>query len=206
MRQIISLIHNHKATFIISLLSAILAVTIQLVLTAIVSRDTSDNMRDIYLEDATGFIVSRDERAVATQGSNILQQDDLTLFRTGQIVEDTIVKKEVKQQEFMISNLITPLDTKGTIIDGNKVEKNLKMRLVNSANINMSVCENLGQTGKSCTEYLTNKSAQSIPVDIRLVLSPITGESSLNVRYPAETISYPGSFSGEAVELDIRPL
>ena len=206
MKKIINTIQTHKATFIVSLLSAVLAVILQLTITSLAPRDTRDDLQNIYLEDAKGFVVSQNTETEVVHGSNMLQEGDQTQLQRERVVEDDTIRKYSKEQQIMITSLIVPLDTKGETGEDNMFENRLRIQLANAINSNMSVCETSKQTGKSCMAYLTNKSAQSIPVDISLISSLIPNEFNLQIRYPMEALAYSGSFSGKPVELDIRPL
>lgn len=206
MKIIVDAFQKHKATFIISLLSAVLAVVLQFSITAVISRDTTDGIQGIYLEDATGYIMSQVNQTVTSRGSNILQKGDIALFQTGQVVEDEMVKKHIQKQEFMITSLIVPLDVKGRREGDNRLTKDLGMQLTSVGNSSMSLCESLRQSGKSCVTYLTNKYAQSIPVELSLSGGQTTGKTTLSIRYPIDVLPYSGLFLGKPIELDIRPL
>lgn len=205
MKQILDTLQQHKATFVVSLFSAIVAVILQLTITSLISNDASNDMQNIYLEDAKGFIMVPDNNTnVVTQGSNILQDEQLAVLQVERVVEDERVKAHIPKQEFKITNLVVGLDAKGSTGTTENMTKNIAMQIPNT-NHSLSLCGDSNRSNTSCTTYLVNKAAQSIPVQVNLVGGQVVSETAMNIQYPQETLTYTGSFIGKPVELDIRP-
>lgn len=202
MKNIISSFHRYKYLLILSISSALIVVVLQTIVNSVFSPHTS-NLQNIYLEQATGEIVPITQKQIANQLVSTLQAHELTEFEANGQYEDKLASQEIRRIDIQLEKLLVVLD-ESTDPQVHILEENVIVSLGNTVDVEISLCTKADQNRQSCTIYLVDKSGHSIPINVRLLSTNNSKKSAINIRQGDITERYPGIFSGQPIELDIR--
>ena len=205
MKRIISTFERYKYLIVISLCSALIVVLLQTVVNSVFSPGTQD-LQNIYLEQASGEIIPNTKSQTTNQLVSTLQAHELSEFQTNGQYEDKLASQVVKRVDVQLERLFVDLDG-STDPQAHNIGENVRMTLGSAVDVETSLCTASDQNRQSCTMYLVDKSGHSIPFIVRLLsANGSTRESAINVRREDITESYSSIFSGQPIELNIRAM
>ena len=205
MKRIISTFERYKYLIVISLCSALIVVLLQTVVNSVFSPGTQD-LQNIYLEQASGEIIPNTKSQTTNQLVSTLQAHELSEFQTNGQYEDKLASQVVKRVDVQLERLFVDLD-ESTDPQAHNIGENVRMTLGSAVDVETSLCTAADQNRQSCTMYLVDKSGHSIPFIVRLLsANGSTRESAINVRREDITESYSSIFSGQPIELNIRAM
>ena len=204
MKRIISTFERYKYLIVISLCSALIVVLLQTVVNSVFSPGTQD-LQNIYLEQASGEIIPNTKSQTTNQLVSTLQAHELSEFQTNGQYEDKLALQVVKRVDVQLERLFVDLD-ESTDPQAHNIGENVRMTLGSAVDVETSLCTASDQNRQSCTMYLVDKSGHSIPFIVRLLSTSNSKQSAINVRREDATDRYSGIFSGQPIELDIRAM
>ncbi len=202
MKNIVTSFHRYKYLLALSISSALIVVLLQTIVNSFFS-PRSQNLQNIYLEQATGEIVPITKKQIANQLVSTLQAHELTEFQANGQYEDKLASQAIKRIDIQLEKLLVVLD-ESTDPQMHSLGENVIMSLGNTVDVEISLCTKADQNRQSCTIYLVDKSGHSIPIAIGLLSTNNSKQSAINLRQGDTTEKYPGIFSGQPIELDIR--
>jgi hypothetical protein len=178
-------------------------VLLQTVVNSVFSPDTQD-LQNIYLEQASGEIISNTKSQTTNQLVSTLQAHELSEFQTNGQYEDKLASQVVKRVDVQLEKLLVDLDeSTDPQTQGNG--ESVRMTLGSAVDVETSLCTAADQNRQSCTMYLVDKSGHSIPFIVRLLsANGSSRQSAISIRREDATESYSSIFSGQPIELDIR--
>ncbi len=205
MKRIISTFERYKYLIVISLCSALIVVLLQTVVNSVFSPGTQD-LQNIYLEQASGEIIPNTKSQTTNQLVSTLQAHELSEFQTNGQYEDKLASQVVKRVDVQLERLFVDLDG-STDPQARGNGENVRMTLGSGVDMETSLCTAADQNRQSCTMYLVDKSGHSIPFIVRLLsTNGSSRQSAINVRREDVTESYSSIFSGQPIELNIRAM
>jgi len=200
-------INEHKHLFIVSLASGLLVVVLQFALTALTNQNSQNDFSNLRVERGTGVIVPQVNLVKDAPTMSLLSSSELTSFTSFGIVEDKNIQKLYGQSEVLVDRLFISFDIKpDDTMQGDILSRQASIRVPNVSNSIISVCGEDNLNRSSCTQSLTSKAGNSIPLQITHISSQNSAESviRLEVNYQKDTSA--GLYIGKPISLDIKAI
>lgn len=207
MKVIISLFRRHSTTIMISLLSALLVVVFQIVLTTLQFSKNPSNDQGISIESGEGKLVMGGTGYKPEVLSSIIPDDEIRQFlETGQY-KDISVPPNTNRLNLGLDRLIVPLVSRTDSASrepDRQTETHLTMS--NWRDYSPRLCESKQGSTASCTMYLVSKSGQVEEVHIILARDMVGGKALISLELPQTAGDSSALFAETPLELHIRPI
>lgn len=207
MKSVIHYINQHKHLFIVSLASGLLVVLLQFVISSLTNPTTTDDFSSLQIERATGVIVPQTKQTPNMATMSLLSSTELESFNSFGIVEDKNIQKLYGQSEVLVEKLFISFDIKsGDNLEEKILSRQASIRVPNVSNSLISVCGKDNPNLSSCTQYLTSRAGNSMPLQIAHLSNINSTESviKLDANYHKDTFA--GLYTGKPISLNIKAI
>jgi hypothetical protein len=200
MKGIMDEFKKYKYLLVLSISSALFVVAMQTLVGVYFSRSTDED-RDLYLEDAVGEIIPLNQGSQSPQIVSTLSSDQLKEFNdTGQI-EDMHIAQDIPSTTINIEKLLLSLDNQSMSVENQ--EKLTSIQIQHDTHTYINLCSADFEIKKSCDVYLVDKSGQSIPVAVSKTDSSSGIASIINIQTHFEEDLVYGVFTAKPVKIGI---